>query len=216
MLTTFCIIHIPKMNATEDKTLTTREASVLLDVSLRTLQLWVEAGVLSAWKTQGGHRRISKESVDKVLAERDNISNLKWNKRQKQSGLQSKGNVLNVLIAEDNEVYRDLLEFYFNNLPVPVNLTFVPDGFECLISLGKLLPDIIITDLNMPKISGFDLIRHIASCDIYDGIEIIALTGLTQADIDDKGGLPERAKVFFKPFSFKQLEVIVDDLVKRK
>jgi excisionase family DNA binding protein len=204
------------MNTNDDKTLTTREASVLLGVSLRTVQLWVEAGVLNAWKTQGGHRRISTESVEKVLAERDNISNLKWNKRQNQSGLHDKGNVLNVLIAEDNEVYRDLLEFYFNNLEVAVNLTFVSDGFECLISLGKLLPDIIITDLNMPKISGFDLIRHLASCETYDNVEIIALTGLTQADVDEKGGLPERVKVFFKPFSFKQLEVIVDGLVKHK
>lgn len=204
------------MNTNDDKTLTTREASVLLGVSLRTVQLWVEAGVLNAWKTQGGHRRISAESVEKVLAERDNISNLKWNKRQNQSGTQHKDNVLNVLIAEDNEVYRDLLEFYFNNLDVPVNLTFVSDGFECLISLGKLLPDIIITDLNMPKISGFDLIRHLASCETYDNVEIIALTGLTQADVDEKGGLPERVKVFFKPFSFKQLEIIVDGLVKTK
>ncbi len=199
-----------------DKTLTTREASVLLGVSLRTVQLWVEAGVLNAWKTQGGHRRISAESVDKVLAERDVISNLKWNARQQKNDASNKFSGLNVLIAEDNEVYRDLLEFYFNNLDVPVNLTFVSDGFECLISLGRQVPDIIITDLNMPKISGFEMIRHLASCEIYDKVQIIALTGLTQADIDEKGGLPERVRVFFKPFSFKQLELIVGELIKQK
>jgi excisionase family DNA binding protein len=200
----------------DDKTLTTREASVLLGVSLRTVQLWVEAGVLNAWKTQGGHRRVSADSVDKVLAERDVISNLKWNTRQHKNTASNRPNALNVLIAEDNEVYRDLLEFYFNNLDVPVNLTFVSDGFECLISLGRQVPDIIITDLNMPKISGFEMIRHLASCEIYDNVEIIALTGLTQPDIDEKGGLPERVRVFFKPFSFKQLELIVDELIKHK
>ena len=200
----------------DDKILTTREASVLLGVSLRTVQLWVEAGVLNAWKTQGGHRRISAESVDKVLAERDVISNLKWNTRQHKNAALNKSNALNVLIAEDNEVYRDLLEFYFNNLDVPVNLTFVSDGFECLISLGRQIPDIIITDLNMPKISGFEIIRHLASCEIYNDVQIIALTGLTQADIDENGGLPERVRIFFKPFSFKQLELIVDELIKHK
>lgn len=200
----------------DDKTLTTREAGVMLGVSLRTVQLWVEAGVLDAWKTQGGHRRVSLESVERVLAEREVISNMKWNTRQKVSSAQHVANSLKVLIAEDNEVYRDLLEFYFKNLDIPVSLTFVADGFECLISLGKQLPDIIITDLNMPKISGFDMIRHLVSCESYDDVEIIALTGLTQADIDQKGGLPERVKVFFKPFSFKQLEQIVDDLKKRK
>lgn len=204
------------MSVSDDKTLTTRQAGVMLGVSLRTVQLWVEAGVLSAWKTQGGHRRISLESVEKVLAERDVISNLKWNARQKATNADTAINSLKVLIAEDNEVYRDLLEFYFKNLEIPVDMTFVADGFECLISLGKQVPDIIMTDLNMPKISGFDMIRHLATNDIYDNVEIIALTGLTQADIDQKGGLPARVKVFFKPFSFKQLELIVDELIKRK
>lgn len=203
------------MSASDDKTLTTREAGVMLGVSLRTVQLWVEAGVLSAWKTQGGHRRVSLESVEKVLAERDVISNLKWNARQK-AVAEPQSNSLKVLIAEDNEVYRDLLEFYFKNLDISVDMTFVADGFECLISLGKQVPDIIMTDLNMPKISGFDMIRHLASNDVYDKVEIIALTGLTQADIDEKGGLPPRVKVFFKPFSFKQLELIVDELIKRR
>jgi excisionase family DNA binding protein len=204
------------MSATDDKTLTTREAAEMLGVSLRTVQLWVEAGVLSAWKTQGGHRRVSLESIEKVLAEREVISNLKSNTRRELSSAKNTASSLNVLIAEDNEVYRDLLQFYFENIDIPVNLTFVEDGFECLISLGKQSPDIIITDLNMPKISGFDLIKHLVSCDSYDNLEIIALTGLTPQDVNDKGGLPERVKVFYKPFSFKQLESIVDDLIKRK
>mgnify|MGYP000630290012 CR=1 FL=1 len=43
--------------------LTTREAAQVLGVSLRTTQLWVENGQLDAWKTEGGHRRISRASV---------------------------------------------------------------------------------------------------------------------------------------------------------
>jgi excisionase family DNA binding protein len=204
------------MLAIDNKTLTTREAAEMLGVSLRTVQLWVEAGVLSAWKTQGGHRRVSMESIEKVLSEREVISNLKSNSRRRLASSKNTASTLSVLIAEDNEVYRDLLEFYFENIDIPVNLTFVEDGFECLISLGKQLPDIIITDLNMPKISGFDLIRHLVSDDTYNHLEIIALTGLTPEDVNDKGGLPERVKVFYKPFSFKQLEAIVGDLIKHK
>ena len=48
----------------------TREAASLLGVSLRTAQLWVESGVLRAWKTAGGHRRILKSSIDAILRER--------------------------------------------------------------------------------------------------------------------------------------------------
>ena len=47
---------------------TTREAAELLNVSLRTAQLWVEKGLLEAWKTSGGHRRISRQSIESLLA----------------------------------------------------------------------------------------------------------------------------------------------------
>ena len=49
-----------RKSATNDDVLSTREAAEQLGVALRTVQLWVEAGVLPAWKTAGGHRRISR------------------------------------------------------------------------------------------------------------------------------------------------------------
>lgn len=204
------------MPGTHNKTLTTREASIMLGVSLRTVQLWVEAGVLAAWKTQGGHRRIALKSLEKVLAEREAVLNLKHSARQNIMHLLPANSTLKVLIAEDNQVYREWLEFYFKNLNMPVNISIVSNGFECLISLGKLQPDIMIADLNMSRINCFDMIRYLTADSCHDAIEIIALTDLTQEDIDKKGGLPQRVKLFFKPFSFKQLERIVDDLIKRK
>ena len=49
--------------STQSAYCTTREAAELLGVSLTTAQLWVESGLLEAWKTEGGHRRIHRTSV---------------------------------------------------------------------------------------------------------------------------------------------------------
>ena len=46
---------------------TSAEAAQLLGVALRTVQLWTEAGLLQGWKTAGGHRRISRESVQRLV-----------------------------------------------------------------------------------------------------------------------------------------------------
>lgn len=54
-------------NTVEKSFCTTREAAQLLGVSVGTVQLWVERGVLEAWKTTGGHRRVLRDSVDKLL-----------------------------------------------------------------------------------------------------------------------------------------------------
>jgi len=56
--------------------LSTRQAASLLGVSVRTIQLWVEQGLLSAWKTPGGHRRIVQESLLGLLHKRQQLQPL--------------------------------------------------------------------------------------------------------------------------------------------
>lgn len=58
------------MMRSDENYCSTREAAERLDVSLRTVQLWVESGALQAWKTPGGHRRVSLASVELMLEAR--------------------------------------------------------------------------------------------------------------------------------------------------
>ncbi len=51
----------------EEEVCSTREAAEILGVSLRTIQVWVDNGILDAWKTAGGHRRVSLRSVGRVM-----------------------------------------------------------------------------------------------------------------------------------------------------
>lgn len=51
-----------------DPLLTTRQAAAQLGVSLRTIQLWVEAGRLACYRTVGGHRRIHQSAIDALKA----------------------------------------------------------------------------------------------------------------------------------------------------
>ena len=91
---------------------TTRTAAHQLGVSLRTVQLWVDSGILQAWKTPGGHRRVAISSVKNLL---------------RQSGKQvvsrsgrDQGYV--VLLIDDDA---DLLRFYqltIHSWGVPPNL----------------------------------------------------------------------------------------------
>ena len=62
----------PILSSTTDPFLTTKEAAQRLGVTLRTVQLWVEAGKLQAARTPGGHRRIRTSDV-RALQERMGI-----------------------------------------------------------------------------------------------------------------------------------------------
>lgn len=50
-----------------DDILTTAQAARLLGVSLRTAQLWIEGGAIPSWKTPGGHRRVRRPDVLKLI-----------------------------------------------------------------------------------------------------------------------------------------------------
>lgn len=56
--------------STSTLTVSTKVAAKLLGASVRSVQLWADSGLLRAFKTPGGHRRITRESVDDVLAAR--------------------------------------------------------------------------------------------------------------------------------------------------
>ena len=131
------------MNA-DDAYVSTREAADLLGISLRTAQLWVESGVLLAWKTSGGHRRILRKSVDALLAERV---------RQAGGSISSPASSkagLKVVVVEDDQDLLRLIELSLSDLPQNIEVRSAKDGFAGLVLVGQFLPDLVIADLNMP------------------------------------------------------------------
>jgi excisionase family DNA binding protein len=182
----------------EDAYVSTREAADLLGISLRTAQLWVESGVLLAWKTSGGHRRILRHSVDALLAERI---------KQANSGLKRAvdKSALKVVIVEDDQDLLRLIELSLLDLPRPIEVRSARDGFAGLVLIGQFLPDLVIADLNMPGMDGFRMIHSLLGSE-FAPAKIIVSTALSPADIELKGGLPDSIEILQKPYSLEILE----------
>ncbi len=187
------------MIPTENSYVSTREAADLLGISLRSAQLWVENGVLTAWKTPGGHRRILMSSVQQVLAER--------NKLPKATPSNAR---LRLVLVEDDEDLRRLLQLTLEGLHAGIEIFCARDGFEGLMLIGKVHPDVLITDLNMPGMDGFRMIRAIGTGESAPR-KVIVITALSPQDIADKGGVAPTIEVLHKPLALDQLERIVQD-----
>jgi len=178
-----------------------RQASEMLGVSLKTVQLWVETGVLLSWKTDGEHNRILQSSIALILEER-----LKVEKdRPKQKAVS--GSIKIVVVEDDPDLLR-LLQITFADYPVPIDLRSAKNGFEGLILIGQFKPSITIIDLNMPKMDGFSMIHSILNTE-FAPQKIIVGTALSPSDIEARGGLPPQIEVLYKPYSLAALEKIV-------
>lgn len=170
----------------------------MLGVALRTVQLWVEKGSLTAWRTAGGHRRIVRGSVEALLA-RQQAAIEEYNKRGQ----------LTLLVVDDDPVYLELVRMKVKEWTLPITMISASDGFEGLLLIGECKPDIVLADLRMPGMDGFQMIRRLRERTETADILTIVMTGLSEDDIAAGGGLPEDVPILKKPLSFDELATLI-------
>lgn len=175
----------------------------MLDVSLKTVQLWADKGLLKLWITEGGHRRIARSSVQEIINRREFFV-------EEKTGPSSCD--ISVLVVEDEEAQRKIYQQNLFARSLPIKLMFTSDGFEALIQIGRFLPDIIITDLKMPHMDGFELVRALDDVPELQHSCIVAVSSLAPWEIEQRGGLPARVTVYSKPIPFN----ILVDLIRER
>ena len=86
---------------------------------------------------------------------------------------------LNILYAEDDLEDRKLFEKVLNEIPLPINHTFVKNGellMKYLHTTPGPLPDMIFLDLSMPLKTGFECLAEIKDNDKLKALNVVMLT----------------------------------------
>ena len=184
------------------ETLTTRQAADLLDMSITSVQKMVEAGELEAWVTPGGHRRIRRHEVDRVLQGR------------KSSKVRPAGNEerMRVLLVEDDPIQVRLFETVVARYRFPIDLTVAGDGSMALVQLERQRPDLLVTDLMMEPIDGYHLVDMLDRDEAYYPIDVLVVSALDEAEARTKGHLPDWVTYYHKPFDQARLMGYLDSL----
>jgi excisionase family DNA binding protein len=189
---------------------TTREAGQLLGVSVGTAQLWVENGLLSAWKTPGGHRRVTRESVEKLLRSKSEAPPAAPAARREVIRR------LKVLVVEDDT---NLLRLYETTLalwPMSPEVIVATNGINALLLIERENPDLLIVDLKIPGIDGFEMLKILQSTPRYAHMALAVVSGLDADEIARRGGVPPGVFVLPKPVPFTRLLGIAMDIEERK
>jgi putative two-component system response regulator len=119
-----------------------------------------------------------------------------------------------ILIADDNEVNINLIQAQLQNQGYRIETA--NDGQETLEKIYRLMPDLILLDIMMPKVDGYEVCRQ-AKSDIRTlFIPIVILTALS--DIQDKIKALELGADDFitKPFNKLELRTRVKSLLRMK
>jgi len=82
--------------------------------------------------------------------------------------------VIKILICDDQEVVREGLRAILGSVPALEVIGVAANGAEAVEAVGKLDPDVVLMDLNMPIKTGVQATREIAAG--YPGIKVLVLT----------------------------------------
>lgn len=115
-----------------------------------------------------------------------------------------------VLIAEDNAELRLLIK---ESLEDQYHVVVTKNGMEGLSKASEEIPDIIISDIMMPKMDGLTLCKHLKADERTSHIPVILLTAKS-TETDEITGLTGGADLYLtKPFSNKILQLHVRNLL---
>ena len=168
--------------------LTLGQAAEYLGVAQSTIRKWSDSGRLPAFYTPGGHRRFRRSDLDAFLS----------NSR----GTPLRGGPV-ILIVDDDARLR---EFVRVNLEMDgYSVREAASAAEGLAALEEEPPDLILLDVMMPEVDGWEMLRRVRERHGVDAIPVIMFSG--KVDERTAGAAEERGAQAFigKPFDPQQL-----------
>ncbi|MCU7797442.1 MAG: response regulator [Candidatus Thiodiazotropha sp. (ex Semelilucina semeliformis)] len=139
--------------------------SKILGVTPATLRGWTNRGILRAETTEGGHRRYPVSEVLR-LAKRKGIS----------LDLPEDFS-LRILIVDDDEQFSLFIKEYLDDLPEVSSVEMANSGYMAGNLIPRFKPDVVLLDLKMPGLDGFEVCRIIKADQETRFIRVIAMSG---------------------------------------
>lgn len=156
--------------------------------------------------------KISQQKESKLLPDISEIQSREAKKQPQEKIVISDAKHI-ILIVEDNTEVRQYIKEHFEK---KYEVIEAGDGTVALNLAQEYLPDIIISDVMMPKMDGLDLSQKLKHSELTNHIPIILLTAKA-SDEDKIEGLELGVEAYMaKPFNVKELEIRIKKLIENR
>lgn len=183
----------------QPRSYSTSEVARRLGISTQTVQRWVDSGQLKAWKTLGGHRRIEAEGAELLFRLHGlAIPDAPPSTPDSEAPQRTDG-ALSVLIVDDNPDDREILAQLLEDALPAATVAAATNGFQGLIAIGRMSPDVVITDLLMPHMNGFEMLKHLQTEKTGRPGVILAVSSNSLVELANRGTLPPGVGFLQKP-----------------
>lgn len=147
-------------------TYSTHDVAKICCVTPTTVIRWIEDGLIPAFKTVGGHRRVRREDLEKVCRDR----NIPFN-------VPTGTEVGRILVVDDEPVVLELIRDVVKELSHKFEVEVAKDAFDAGRLVVSFRPQLIFLDLMMPGVDGFEVCARLKKDPQTTNTEVIAITG---------------------------------------
>jgi len=180
------------------KFLTTGEIADRLQVTIPTVKRWIREGHLTAFRTAGGHYRVTDDELSRF---------------ETQQGIPTSAEEpLRVLVVDDDARF---LEAVVEALQIDgqFRVETAHDGYDGLIKIGTFRPHLLVLDIRMPELDGFEVCRKVKGDPITNGTRILAITGYVEGSARERIFEAGADAYLEKPLRLERLQAEVNRLL---
>lgn len=154
------------------KPLTVGQVAEVCRVSKKTVLNWIYDGALKAFTTYGGHYRVWPANIQSFLQTSGMDIPFEYVDERNQQ----------ILIIDDDESYTRMLKEAITEEMPGVKVTTTDDGYEGLVLIGEIKPQLVILDIKMPKVDGFQVLELLKNRKADHEMKILVVSGYIDAD----------------------------------
>lgn len=157
------------------KNLSTFAIAQMLHVDPGSVANWIDQSLLKAHRTPGGHRRVATEDL---------VEFLRQHKMPIPPELEAAPN--RVLVVDDEPAVTQLIATAVKSALPECQVIEAHDGFRAGTIIATLKPDVVILDLRMPGMDGYEVCRLIKSQDTTKHAEVLAMTAYPSPESESR------------------------------
>lgn len=183
--------------------LTTRQCADRLGVSINAIKAWIREERLPALRTPGGHHRIAEADLLAFQARLAENSRAPVSARPR------------ILVVDDDEALVGALKEALEHVIPEAVVQTATDGYEALVQVGAFKPDVLVLDIRMPRLDGFDVCRRLKARKEMAGIQILAITACPEGEVREQALACGADDFLEKPFAIEKFRARVVNLLAR-
>lgn len=186
------------------------EVANICGVANQTAINWIRNGYLKAYSTPGGQYRVYADDLVGFMIERkmrvpENLASI-CSARTAGQG---------ILIVEDDSGLNSVLHQYLSKEFSDATIYQAFDGFEAGSIMAGKKPGVVLLDLNLPGVDGFELCKKINSSEEFGHPAVIVITALQDSSLEERIHEMNATAFFRKPVVLEELTQAVGDALKQ-